>query len=90
MRFKVRSPGCDPGGFPMFWQIQLGLPQAGCPFLGPGQGYPGKSGEGGGSSSPAWAGQVGSANLEMPWPLAAGTGAPAHSSRAQLAGREPG
>lgn len=51
--------------------------------------WAGKSGEGEGSGSPAWAGQVDSANLEMPWPLAAGTGAPAHSSRARLAGQEP-
>lgn len=70
--------------------VPLGLPHPGSPFVGSGQEYPGRSGKAGGSGSPVWACQVGSANLEIPWPLAAGAGAPAHHSRDCLAGREPG
>lgn len=63
-------------GFNVFWWDPAGAPQE----------YLRVSAEGDCGSSPVWAGWVHSANLEMPWPLAIGAGAPAHSSRAAWQG----
>lgn len=65
--------------------IQLGLLSLAAPSWVLGRGTQESQGW---EEAAVWAGQVGSANLEMPEPLAIGTGAPAHRSRARLAGRE--